>query len=105
MSLIREFIERGMNEHGDGQLTSNHQPSDEYCSDIQDFHDDSLHDQHQRLNDGYFLLRRKSLNDYHVKRHRLQPGASARAHIDQLFIALALDLLPARRVPCQGTFG
>jgi hypothetical protein len=38
MDIIRKSIERGMNERGDSQLSSNHQSGDNNCNDAQDFH-------------------------------------------------------------------
>jgi hypothetical protein len=41
MDIVRKFIERWMNKRSDGQLTPNHQSSDDNCNDIQGFQHDS----------------------------------------------------------------
>ena len=49
MNIIGEFIERWMNKRCDGEFTSNHKSGDEYCNDVQCFHDGSSKEQHLRL--------------------------------------------------------
>ena len=51
--MIREPIECWMNEGSDGQFTSNHQPSDDNCNDIQEFHHEFLHEQRLGMSKGF----------------------------------------------------